>query len=148
MLIEEVIGAFTGQNRRTRHNQVYVATLLGLAAGAVAAVLLAPQSGEETRQDIADFAVKSADVVKEKSVETSKKIKATATDLYGKVEEGVNRLIKKEDDLEDVVDDAAKQARAAARDARRKAREAAGVAEDVLTEEIAEAVEAAEGTEA
>lgn len=148
MFIEEVIGAFTGQNRRTRHQQVYVATLLGLAAGAVAAILLAPQSGEETRQDIAEFAVKSADVVKEKSVETGKKLKETATDLYGKVEGGVNRLIKKDEGLEDVVDDAAKQARAAARDARRKVREAAGMAEDVLTDEIAEAVEAAEGSEA
>lgn len=145
MFIEEIIGAFTGQNRRTRQRQVCGATILGIIAGAAAGLLLAPQSGEETRQDIADFAVKSADVVKEKSVETGKKIKATATDLYGKVEDGVHRLIDKGEDLGGVVDDAAKQARAAARDARRKAREAAGRAEEVLTEEIADAVEAAEG---
>lgn len=145
MFIEEIVGAFTGQNRRNRHRDAIAAGVLGLLAGAAAGLLLAPQSGKETRQDIADFAVKSADVVKEKSVEAGKKIKHTATDLYGRVEDGVNRFMHRDEDLGDVVDDAAKMARAAARDARRKAREAAGRAEDVLTEEIADAVEAVEG---
>lgn len=145
MFIEEIIGAFTGQNRRTRQRQVCVGTLLGLLAGAAAGLLLAPQSGKETREDIADFAVKSAETVKEKSVEAGKKIKTTATDVYGKVEGSVKSLLNRDEDLGDVVEDAAKKARAAARDARRKAREAASQAEDILTEEIADAVEAAEG---
>lgn len=145
MLFEEIIGAFTGQNRRTRHRQVCVATFLGLLAGATAGLLLAPKSGKETREDIADFAVKSAEVVKEKSIEAGKKIKTTATDVYEKVEGSVKNLLNRDADEGDAVEDAAKLARAAARDARRKAREAASQAEDVLTEEIADAVEAAEG---
>ncbi len=145
MFIEEIIGAFTGQNRRTRCRQVVTGTLLGLVSGAVAGLLLAPQSGKETREDIADFAVKSAETVKEKSIEAGKKIKTTATDVYEKVEDGVKNLLNRDVDAGDVVEDAAKLARAAARDARRKAREAASQAEEILTEEIADAVEAAEG---
>lgn len=141
MLIEEIIGAFTGENRRTRHRQVATAAILGLLAGAAAGLLLAPQSGEETRQDIADFAVKGAGVVKEKSVQAGRKIKETATDVYGKVESTVRDLLSREE-VEDVVEDAAKAARAAARDARRKAREKA---EETLIESVEEAVAKAEG---
>ncbi len=49
MFFEEIIGAFTGQNRRTRRRQVTVGVLLGTLGGALVGVLFAPQAGSETR---------------------------------------------------------------------------------------------------
>ena len=51
-LIQEIIGAFTGQNRRDKNKEVVLGVLGGLTVGVIGALLLAPKSGKETRQDI------------------------------------------------------------------------------------------------
>jgi gas vesicle protein len=119
MFFEEIIGAFTGQNKRTRRNQIAIGVALGAIGGAVMGILFAPQAGEDTRKQISDAAVKGANVVKDYSVETGQKIKE-------KVEETAEAVSKK--------------ARAIARDARQKAKE---VAEDVaeVAEDAVEAIE-------
>lgn len=60
-LIQEIIGAFTGQNRRDKNKEVVLGVLGGLTVGVIGALLLAPKSGKETRQDIKDCAGKAYD---------------------------------------------------------------------------------------
>lgn len=78
MLVEEIIGAFSGRNRRTRHRQVCIGVTLGAIGGAILGLLFAPQSGKETREQIADAAVKGAKAVKDASVKAGKAIKEKA----------------------------------------------------------------------
>ncbi len=103
MFFEEIIGAFTGQNRRTRRRQVCVGITLGALGGAVLGLLFAPQSGKETREQIADATVKGAKIVKDYSVKAGKAIKEKA---------------------EETVETVAKKAREVAREARLKDKEA------------------------
>ncbi len=104
MFFEEIIGAFTGQNRRTRRRQVCVGVTLGVIGGAVLGLLFAPQSGKETREQIADATVKGAKVVKDYSVKAGKAIKEKA---------------------EETAEAVAKKARGLAREARLKEKESA-----------------------
>lgn len=103
MFFEEVIGAFTGQNRRTRRRQVCIGITLGAVGGAVLGLLFAPQSGKETREQIAEATVKGAKVVKDVSVKAGKAIKEKA---------------------EETAEAVAKKARGLAREARLKEKEA------------------------
>lgn len=50
-------------------------TIVGALLGAVAALLLAPRSGEETRNEIKARATKAKDVAGDKLDEASKKVK-------------------------------------------------------------------------
>ena len=104
MFFEEIIGAFTGQNRRRRRRQVGLGITLGVIGGAVLGLLLAPQSGKETREQIADAAVKGAKAVKDYSVKAGKVIKEKA---------------------EETAEAVAKKARGLAREARIKEKEGA-----------------------
>lgn len=61
MFIEEIVGAFTGQNRRDRRRQVIIGTSLGVLAGLALGVLFAPKSGKETREELAEAANKGLD---------------------------------------------------------------------------------------
>lgn len=61
MFIEEIVGAFTGQNRRNRRRQVMIGTGLGVLAGLAIGVLFAPKSGKETREDLKEAANKGLD---------------------------------------------------------------------------------------
>ena len=82
MFVEQIVGAFTGQNRRDKHRAVctavvVTATVAG-AAGVVAGLLTAPKAGAETRQDVAEFARSGVDTVKQASGEVVHKVKDTA----------------------------------------------------------------------
>lgn len=112
MLIQEIIGAFTGQNQRDKKKATMNAALFGLAAGALAGILLAPHSGKETRQIIADKSVEGAKAVKDVSLKAADKVRETAHDV------------------KDTVVAKAADVRQAARDARRKARNAGDVLKD------------------
>ena len=103
MFFEEIIGAFTGQNRRTRRRQVCIGITLGAVGGAVLGVLFAPLSGKETRELIAEATVKGAKVVKDYSVKAGIAIKEKAVETAEAV---------------------AKKARGLAREARLKEKEA------------------------
>ena len=132
MLIQEIIGAFTGQNRRDRRRQVALGTLAGLTTGALAALLFAPQSGEKTRKEIARRAKDGAALVRDYSVRTGRKIRDTALEVKDSVSDAVEVLKHRGEEL---VEDAGREARDAARAARRKARD--------VGEDVAEGVEEA-----
>ena len=85
MFVEEIIGAFTGQNKRDRHRQVAIGTILGLLTGAAAGILLAPQSGKETREDICETVNKGATIVRDKAQEAYEITKDTAKDVGSQV---------------------------------------------------------------
>ncbi len=65
-----------------------VGFIVGSLTGAVAALLLAPQSGEETRT-----------VIKEKAIELRDKTSESVTDLYGQAELAANEAVKKAEEL-------------------------------------------------
>ena len=58
----------------------FLAGVIGALAGAVGGLLLAPQSGKKTRQDIADLADEITKEIKNKADETRDQVK----DIYGK----------------------------------------------------------------
>lgn len=117
MFFEEIIGAFTGQNKRTRRRQVTIGVILGTLSGAALGILFAPQAGEETREQLCEAATKGAKAVKDYSVKAGAVIKEKA---------------------EETGDAVAKKARQMAREARRLAKsivdEGIEVAEDIEEE--------------
>ena len=137
MFFEEIIGAFTGGNRRERRRQFTVGVLTGAAAGAIAALLFAPQSGSETRADIKETAVHGADVVKTTAKDVAGKTKDKAEDIGSTVSDTYHYFREK---ASEVSDDASKEARRAARKARVAARNARRDAEEFI-EDAAESVE-------
>lgn len=78
--------------------------LAGLGIGAVVALLFAPQSGEETRQQIADKAQESKDFMTSKGRE----IRRQAGDL---VDQGVDLVSKQKARLADVLESGKQAAR-------------------------------------
>ena len=145
MLFEEIIGAFTGQNRRNRQRQVTIATILGVLGGAAAGILFAPKSGAETRQDIAEASVKGARAVRDASVSAAGKVRDVSSTTVDKLRETAadvgdemsrqmhrfrNRAAEVARDAADALeeDEAAREAREVGRRLRRQAR---NVGEDV-----------------
>ncbi|MGI6546636.1 MAG: YtxH domain-containing protein [Fastidiosipilaceae bacterium] len=121
MLIQEIIGAFTGQNKRDKNRQVAAGTIIGFLVGASASLLLAPQSGKETREDISEAVGKGATFVKDKAEIAYDKTKSAAK-TAGQTIGGWTGDVK--DRLKEATSDEAKAARAVAREARVAAREA------------------------
>ncbi len=72
----------------------FLAGLVGALAGAVGGLLLAPQSGEKTRKEIAALAAEIAKKVKNKSNETKDQVK----DIFGKyTQEGEEKYLQIKD---------------------------------------------------
>lgn len=99
MFVEEIIGAFTGQNRRTRHRHTAIGTGVGLLAGLALGILFAPKSGRETREDLAKTVKEGGVKAKElglKACELGKEYSAVlrdkAVDITAQVAEGVEHL--------------------------------------------------------
>lgn len=145
MFIEEIIGAFTGQNRRTRRTQVAIGTGIGLLVGAVAALLLAPKSGKETRQDIVRLSLKGKDLVVDCANQGYGKAKellqAASNQLLGLGEEAGQYLGEAGENAGRLSQKAARQARRLVRQARRGAYKGVSALAEYLKEE--EEVEAA-----
>ncbi len=68
--------------------KLFLATSLGTIAGAAAGVLLAPKSGKETREDIADKVTE----LKDQLEDLSEKSKQVAEDLKESVQEHAEEL--------------------------------------------------------
>jgi len=82
-------------------SRVAVAFLAGLAVGGVAALLLAPKSGAETRADIARQARRArlaagelAETVRERAVETYGSTRAAARRRMGEARRGVEHAVE------------------------------------------------------
>ena len=74
-----------------KQSSFFFAGVLGAIAGAVGGLLLAPQSGKKTRQEIIDLAEEITDRVKTKADETRDQVK----DIYGKyTEEGKAKYLE------------------------------------------------------
>lgn len=71
----------------SKSQNVFMAGLLGAIAGAVGGLLLAPQSGKETRRKISKLALELAERIKVEGKDTADRVK----DVYGKATEEANR---------------------------------------------------------
>lgn len=131
MLIEELIGAISGRNRRDRRRNAIVGVLTGLVGGGITALLLAPQSGAETRQDLAHATEQGIKVAKESAERVAEQASHHAHNFYDAASEKVSEV---RDSLIETGREAERDARRAARKARVAARrtkeEAADIAED------------------
>ena len=75
-------------------SKVLVSLIIGAAAGLVAGVLLAPQSGEETRQQLSDTADRVTDDLKrqsEKSLDAIDEVKNSVVELLDEVQSKLNK---------------------------------------------------------
>jgi gas vesicle protein len=134
MLFDEIVGVFTGANRRKKNCQVATGVTLGLLGGALLGILFAPKSGEETRECIKDATVKGAEKVKEFAVEAGGVIKEKAQVVKEKIQEKYEKLGEDAEELKgkvsekvaDKAEEVAKKARATAREARVKEKEEEG----------------------
>ncbi|MDR3710199.1 MAG: YtxH domain-containing protein [Capsulimonadaceae bacterium] len=87
-----------------------VGVLVGGAVGALAALLLAPQKGDETRAYIAEKSVDYASVVKNKSTEVADAVLQNATQISEKALDTVDQLKSKTTDVASTVADRAGEA--------------------------------------
>lgn len=118
IMLREILGVFNGENQR-RHDRhvgvgVVLGTLTGLAIGAVVGILFAPQSGKETRDDIAKASEKGFIKTKETLGKAGEKISEVTSNTVSTVADTYSEF---KDTVEDVKDQ-----RKAARIARRNQR--------------------------
>ena len=92
--------------------------LIGLALGAGVALLLAPQSGEETRRVIAKRARKAQDAAKDFVEDVSGTVADKFQEVRASVEERIEATLEAVDDKKRRVSNAFYAGRAAAREAR------------------------------
>ena len=92
--------------------------LIGLALGAGAALLLAPQSGEETRRDLKRRALRARRLAERKAEEISDSVSETYQDARRKVEETIDGARDAVDLKKRQVTRAVEAGRTAAREAR------------------------------
>lgn len=117
MFISEILGAFTGQNKRDKKKIASEAFLLGLAGGAITALLLAPKSGSETRQIIADKSQQAASSVKDATVHAAGKVQNTVQNTAETVCKKAKRFHRGAKGLEREARDAARKLRHGVRQA-------------------------------
>ncbi|KKQ91261.1 MAG: hypothetical protein UT14_C0018G0016 [Candidatus Shapirobacteria bacterium GW2011_GWE1_38_92] len=81
-------------NKKSGGN-LFLAGIFGAIAGAIGGLLLAPQSGKETREDIARISKELANKMKTKAVDTKKKV----MDVFGETSQAAvdkyTEIIKK-----------------------------------------------------
>lgn len=101
--------------------------VLGLLVGAVGALLLAPQSGEETREALRERGKRLRDDAQDK-----------ASEIGGRIEEGFERAKERVEDGFDTARRSFEQKRAGAKDAIHAGRAAVHSARDELEKRLAE----------
>lgn len=79
----------------TNDQKVIVGFLCGVAAGALAGILLAPTSGEETRKKIADKASDLKDDLSSQLTTTFGRLQEQVTNTLGMAKNGVDAAARK-----------------------------------------------------
>ena len=93
--------------------KIIAALLVGAAAGAVLGVLLAPDSGDETRKEITDFFAELVEATKEKAQAKANGIKDYSNSVYNNAKSKFNGVVN---GVSDYSDDAVENAKAKAKD--------------------------------
>jgi gas vesicle protein len=101
-----------------RHGDGVGSLFLGLALGAGLALILAPQSGEETRRAIARRARRAQEVAQDFVEDVSGTVAEKFQEVRGSVEEGIEATLDTVDRKRRQVSNAFDAGRAAAREAR------------------------------
>ena len=97
-MVENILDFLGVESKSKARNKSFFCFLGGIALGATAGLLFAPQSGHETREQIKETAVVVADKTKELSKKAAKEVK-------DKYEEIKHKIKKAEDIIEENVED-------------------------------------------
>lgn len=89
--------------------KVIAALLIGAAAGAALGLLLAPEKGEKTRDDIADYINDLIEGAKDKAQSATSGIREYGDNLYGKVRSRFSGAAEAAEDLRDTAVATAKE---------------------------------------
>ena len=103
--LEDWFGVTSKKNARMN---VAIGTLAGILLGAAGGLLLAPQSGKETRDQISDTAVQGVDKAREKVREAAEYLKEQKEIFAKKFKEGCG-CVCDEEEVEDFECDRRKQ---------------------------------------
>ncbi|MES2426141.1 MAG: YtxH domain-containing protein [Bacteroidota bacterium] len=118
--------------------KIIAALLLGAAAGAALGILLAPDSGEETRNDIADRINGTVDKAKSQALSATGNAKEYGTSLVDKLKSKYNSAVHDLYNYRDGVTDEASKVTEAAQDhvshAKAKVKHAADDVNDAIQE--------------
>lgn len=93
--------------------KIIAALLVGAAAGAVLGVLLAPDSGDETRKEITDFFAELVEATKEKAQAKANDLKDYGNNVINNARSKFNGVVN---GVNDYSDDAVETAKAKAKD--------------------------------
>ena len=155
--IADLTIASKAEQRRAARNEGYkgfgAGILIGLVVGAAAGILFAPQSGAETRGQIADTSVKAYNAVKEKGaeiieaaqekgVQVVEAAKEKGAEVISEVKEHGTKLVERVRGLTEEVQDEENIVCEAADEVAEAAEDAAEAVEETV-EEVVETVEEA-----
>ncbi|QJD94535.1 YtxH domain-containing protein [Mucilaginibacter robiniae] len=95
--------------------KVIAALLVGAAAGAAIGLLLAPESGSELREDIADYVNDLIEKTKDKAQITADDLKEYSTSLVDKAKTKLNGVVSSANEYKEDAEDAASDVYGAAK---------------------------------
>ncbi|MDO9592917.1 MAG: YtxH domain-containing protein, partial [Erysipelotrichaceae bacterium] len=101
-MLKNIIDTLNGTTRRKNQINVAAGTAVGVLLGAATGILLAPKSGHDTRNDIADVAKRGYKEASEAAKKTVKYARKEASILKSKV----NDLKKHGRHVKDIAEDA------------------------------------------
>lgn len=101
-MVENIMDFLGVESKSKARSKSFFCFLGGIALGAAAGLLFAPQTGEETRELIKDTAVTGADKTKEISKKAAKEVKEKYEEIKQKVKKAEEII---EDNVEETVED-------------------------------------------
>lgn len=100
-MLGEFFGYLTGETQSKNRAKFALSALGGLLVGGTLGLLFAPQSGEETREDISDNVEAGYNKVKEGVNELGDKVAGSAKKVGNKVSDTYNQFKEEAEDLKD-----------------------------------------------
>lgn len=110
--MRDLIGNVFGYEKKSEANaKIVIGALTGILLGATAGLLFAPQSGKETREDIAKVAEKGYGKAVEASQNVANYVRDKSHVVSEKIKKGKNKAVKDvADTVANVADDVADKA--------------------------------------